>query len=589
MCLYGLGKALAKEGLKTNVFCNMIAPVAGTRITETVLPQEILSKIKPEFISPFVALLCHETSSINGSTFEVGGGFFSCVRPQIANGPFFDSFDDLKNYFAHSKSIEGNKNLQERIPNEENLDINLKDKVAVITGASNRIGEKFSKLLAQLGTTVILIDSAKNSKGESLVDIISKEINKKGGKSHYISLGVLETDKILEKIKKSFKKIDILINNTNFDFEKPFGAISDSEWEQAFNVNLNETYLITKLFFNFFSTQKYGKIINISSPASLIGNIDHTSYSSSKAGIWGLTKTLYLEFKKFNIDIGIVSPLFDFGANERNIVSEQIFLKFLTSVCREKIKMNGEFFIVGDKKVESIKMARSKLFRFQENEPSQIAKKIDSFSKMENISYPKDAQTSFLSFVQAVGDHNKNSGIEASMAKKIQIDDIIRYHLSVGFTHNDLEYIYENSSNFKILLTFSTTFIYDFLPKLDFNAILDSFKWVNLLHLGQSCQLIKKIEPGSVIKTNASISACKKSSTGSIVSLKIASMNEKEEVVFTNEVLLYIKMSKPKKEFGDINRPNLSFNSFDEICDLNISENSAALFRLSGDKNPLHM
>src|ERR1044071_10490728 len=86
MCLFGFGKSLSIEGEKKNVLCNMIAPVAGTRITETVLPKEVVEKINPQFISPFVAVLAHDSCPTNGETFEVGAGFFACVKPQVSRG-----------------------------------------------------------------------------------------------------------------------------------------------------------------------------------------------------------------------------------------------------------------------------------------------------------------------------------------------------------------------------------------------------------------------------------------------------------------------------------------------------------------------
>ena len=82
----GLSNTLALEGKKKNVLVNTIAPLAGSRLTETVLPPELIDALKPEFVSPLVAYLCHESSTETGALFEVGGGFFAKLRWERAEG-----------------------------------------------------------------------------------------------------------------------------------------------------------------------------------------------------------------------------------------------------------------------------------------------------------------------------------------------------------------------------------------------------------------------------------------------------------------------------------------------------------------------
>lgn len=89
MGLVGFARTLALEGAKKNVFVNVIAPIAGSRLTETVLPKEVTDALKPEYVSPLVAALCHEDSQENGGLFEVGGGFMSKLRWQRTEGVRF--------------------------------------------------------------------------------------------------------------------------------------------------------------------------------------------------------------------------------------------------------------------------------------------------------------------------------------------------------------------------------------------------------------------------------------------------------------------------------------------------------------------
>src|SRR5580704_1056514 len=87
--LHGFAQTLAIEGKKRGIHTNTIAPIAGSRMTETVLPPDLVAALKPEFVSPVVAWLCHEACEENGSLFEVGGGFVGKLRWERAAGALF--------------------------------------------------------------------------------------------------------------------------------------------------------------------------------------------------------------------------------------------------------------------------------------------------------------------------------------------------------------------------------------------------------------------------------------------------------------------------------------------------------------------
>ncbi len=89
LALVGLTQTLALEGDKKNVRCNVIAPIAGSRMTETVLPKDLIDALKPEYVSPLVAWLSHESCNENGGIFEVGGGFFGKLRWERTEGRLF--------------------------------------------------------------------------------------------------------------------------------------------------------------------------------------------------------------------------------------------------------------------------------------------------------------------------------------------------------------------------------------------------------------------------------------------------------------------------------------------------------------------
>ncbi len=89
MGLVGLASTLALEGVKSNILTNVIAPIAGSRMTETVFPPDLIAALKPEYVSPLVQYLTHDSSSQNGGVFEVGAGWVARVRWERSQGVFF--------------------------------------------------------------------------------------------------------------------------------------------------------------------------------------------------------------------------------------------------------------------------------------------------------------------------------------------------------------------------------------------------------------------------------------------------------------------------------------------------------------------
>lgn len=84
--MHGLTLSLTREGAKSNIMVNSIAPIAATGMTEGLLPEDLLKGVKTEFVAPLVLLLAHEQCPESGSMFEVGGGWVTKVRPELSEG-----------------------------------------------------------------------------------------------------------------------------------------------------------------------------------------------------------------------------------------------------------------------------------------------------------------------------------------------------------------------------------------------------------------------------------------------------------------------------------------------------------------------
>ena len=95
MDLHGLSQTLSIEGAKRNVIANTIAPVAGSRMTETIMPPQILEQLKPEFVTPLVLKLCHEDHRDGGGLYEVGAGWIGALRWERTQGKGFPVTEPL--------------------------------------------------------------------------------------------------------------------------------------------------------------------------------------------------------------------------------------------------------------------------------------------------------------------------------------------------------------------------------------------------------------------------------------------------------------------------------------------------------------
>ena len=183
------------------------------------------------------------------------------------------------------------------------INMKLENKVVLITGGSRGIGKAIGRLFAQHGAQVII-----TSKNGKLLKKASVEIN-----SSFCIMGNVKNEKdvkqIVTKTIKKFKKIDILINNAGILPEmKPLHKITEKEWLDIIDVNLNGAFRFTKEVIPHMQ-KNGGSIINIASDAGLkaFENFYADGYSAAKAAIIHLTKVWALEYAKYNIRVNCIS------------------------------------------------------------------------------------------------------------------------------------------------------------------------------------------------------------------------------------------------------------------------------------------
>ena len=181
----------------------------------------------------------------------------------------------------------------------------LEGKKALITGASGGIGKEIAKVLIEHNAEVCI-----SGRNQEELNALKKSLGKK---CHVVTCDLSKKAEIIELIKKADEfmgYIDILVNNAGITKDNIFLRMSENEWEDVLNVNLNSTFNILKLITKGMVKRKYGRIINISSVVGVTGGAGQVNYSASKAGLIGLTKSLSQEIATRNITVNCIAPGF---------------------------------------------------------------------------------------------------------------------------------------------------------------------------------------------------------------------------------------------------------------------------------------
>lgn len=182
----------------------------------------------------------------------------------------------------------------------------LKGKVAIVTGAGRGIGRAIALTLADAGISVAIL-----SRTESEVQETAKQILAKGGNVLPLVADVTESEQIrqcVNSVIQQWGRIHILVNNAGFARFKPFIELTLDEWNQTLNVNLTGTFIVTKAVVPHMIEHKEGIIINISSVSGLRPIPNQSAYCASKHGVNGLTTTLAMELKPYNIRVHAICP-----------------------------------------------------------------------------------------------------------------------------------------------------------------------------------------------------------------------------------------------------------------------------------------
>ena len=230
------------------------------------------------------------------------------------------------------------------------MDLDIKGKVAIVTGGARGIGagivEGFAKEGANIVISDIMFDDAqglakKLANGGANVLAVRTDVTKKS-----------DTENLVSATLHEFGKIDILVNNAGVLKVTSFVDLDEEEWDRVNDVNAKGTYMISRAVVPHMITAKQGKIVNISSLAGKRGSPGLAHYSASKFAIIGITQTLAKELGEYNINVNAVCPgilrtqmweaILDGRATRQGIPREQVWNEWIETIPLKRPQTTGD-------------------------------------------------------------------------------------------------------------------------------------------------------------------------------------------------------------------------------------------------------
>ncbi|KAH9964369.1 peroxisomal hydratase-dehydrogenase-epimerase [Lactifluus volemus] len=651
MGLVAFTKTLALEGAKYNIKVNAIAPVAASAMTATIMPPEMLQHLGPEYVAPLVAAITHpDGPDSTGRVFVLGAGYVSEIRWERSRGAVFKTdgsftpsavkqrWEELNDFTnpEHPQSMSDN-NVMENLEQSKSLpsnkqaspEVRFDGQTVIVTGAGAGLGRSYALMFARLGANVVVNDvSEKGAQG--VVD----EIIKAGGSAAPAICSAEDGENIVKVALDRFGGVHVLIANAGILRDKSFTAMGEKEWDQVIAVHLRGTYKCAKAVWPIFHKQKYGRILTTASGVGIYGNFGQANYSTAKAAIMGFTRSLAIEGKKYNILANILAPSAGTAMTQTIWPQEMVdafkpdFVAPVVGylVSKDNTETTGSLYEVSGGWAAQTRWQQAGGHGFPVNtalSPEDVIAKWQAITNFDDgrTTNPASPQEGMERLVENFNNRSEqtDSGNKTEddcyfdpedsevvkEAKRLIPDateftyderDIIVYNMGLGATEKELQWVYEGDENFGALPTFgvcpqfssSAGFSLDWLP---------NFNPTKLLHGEHYLSIKAPIPTSGVLINQARLSeVLDKDKAASVTAIVHTTDKTTGNVIFENQTTLVIRGSggfggkRVGRDRGTASATNTPPNRKpDVILEEKTLPSQAALYRLSGDPNPLHI
>jgi 3-hydroxyacyl-CoA dehydrogenase/3a,7a,12a-trihydroxy-5b-cholest-24-enoyl-CoA hydratase len=503
-------------------------------------------------------------------------------------------------------------------------DLRFDGRVAIVTGAGNGLGRAHALLLAARGARVVVNDlgggATGGGKSSAAADAVVSEIKAAGGEAVASYDSVEDGDKIVQTALDTWKRVDVVVNNAGILRDTSFKKLTDEDWDLIYRVHVRGGYKVTKAAWDHMLEAGYGRVIFTASAAGIYGNFGQANYAMAKLGLVGLSNTLAIEGKKKNVLVNTIAPI----AGSR--LTETVLPKNITDALRpeyvsplvawlahEGCDETGGLFEVGGGLFTKLRWERTegKLFKLgRAITPEQVKQSWGAITDFAKATHPTNITESMGPILgnlesKALGgneliDVDQALGYEfPPQESSYDEKDLSLYALGVGAGSNpldtgELQYVYENASEFRALPTFGV------VPAL--GAVFESRKrgetapgmnygFERILHGEQYTELKRPLPPRATLTHKAKIKEIWDKGKGAVVVTAITTFDDDGNELVYNELSTFVRGAGG---WGGERGPSAELNvpperAPDAVIEEKIGAGQALLYRLSGDINPLHV
>uniref|UniRef100_A0A8D0CKU3 Peroxisomal multifunctional enzyme type 2 n=1 Tax=Scleropages formosus TaxID=113540 RepID=A0A8D0CKU3_SCLFO len=493
-------------------------------------------------------------------------------------------------------------------------------KVVLITGAGGGLGREYALAFAERGAFVVVNDLGGDIKGggksSTAADKVVAEIKAKGGTAVANYDSVENGEKLVQTALDTFGRIGIV----PILRDRSFSRMSELDWDLINRVHLRGSFLVTRAAWDHMKKQKFGRIIMTSSAAGIYGNFGQANYSTAKLGLLGFSNTLAIEGQKYNIYCNTIAPTA--GSRLTQTVMAQDLLDFFKVeyvsplvlwLCHEQCEENGSLFEVGGGWIAKLRWERTQgaILRHQNQSmsPEAVRDHWDKICNFQNATKP--AMNQLLEVLSAVDIDTGLAGNPTSAVASTELGiplsavgqklaevefsysnmQTILYALGVGMSTKEpdhLKFLYEGDSEFSCLPTFGVIPSQSVLAHGGLSTIKGlNIDYTRLLHGEHYLELYKPLPTsGKLFRDFFFLLEVQ------LYSLYSHTYNGQELVCYNQFTLFLVgmggfgKKTSDKAKVAPLAIPN---RAPDAVVTDQTTRDQAALYRLSGDFNPLHI